>query len=378
MDKIRIGVVGLGHRGRYMCHLIVENFDCNALVAACDIDPELWYKPQWRQDKPMSEAFADTKFYEDYTKMLDENKLDIVFVETGADVHANFCIQALGRDYSVFSDIPSVASLEEADSLWKAKQASKGRFMTGANPNYWGHISALVDLYRKGILGEPYYMEAEYIHATRPGSEEAVQLTVHSPWRKTLPPIRYCTHSLGPLLRIMSEDLRFVTCFGTGAHIDPSSGRDDMMSALFRTESGVTIRLLRNGTCRAYFGHHSCRVFATKGYYERVGQRGNTPPVTRFCSTDFYGAPVLSELPIGEMPVECMGNPKAIGHGGVDFAMLDDMFKAFLSQAPDFPVTLREGLRMTLPGIYAAESARRGGELMRMTYPWDSDWKTEM
>lgn len=378
MDKIRIGVVGLGHRGRYMCHLIMESFDCNTLVAACDIDPELWSKAQWHESKPMAEIFPETKFYEDYTKMLDENKLDIVFVETGADVHANFCIQALSRDYSVFSDIPSVATLEEADKLWKAKEASKGHFMTGANPNYWGFIAALVDLYKKGILGEPYYMEAEYIHATRPGSEESVELVKHSPWRKTLPPIRYCTHSLGPLLRIMSEDLRYTACFGTGPHVDPNGLRDDMMSALFRTESGVTIRILRNGPCRAYFGHHSFRVFGTKGYFERIDQRGATPPVTRFSSLDFYGAPTLTELPVNTMPVECMGNPKAVGHGGVDYAMLNDMFTAFQNNAPDFPITLREGLRMTLPGIYAAESARRGGTLLRMTYPWDSDWSTAL
>ena len=31
---------------------------------------------------------------------------------------------------------------------------------------------------------------------------------------------------------------------------------------------------------------------------------------------------------------------------------------------------LSEGLRMSLPGIYAAESARRGGELTNIKYPW--------
>lgn len=30
---------------------------------------------------------------------------------------------------------------------------------------------------------------------------------------------------------------------------------------------------------------------------------------------------------------------------------------------------------MTLPGIYAEESANRGGEVMKISYPWYSDWK---
>ena len=36
------------------------------------------------------------------------------------------------------------------------------------------------------------------------------------------------------------------------------------------------------------------------------------------------------------------------------------------------PVSLREGLCMTLPGIYASESARNGGAPTRIRYPWDT------
>ena len=33
---------------------------------------------------------------------------------------------------------------------------------------------------------------------------------------------------------------------------------------------------------------------------------------------------------------------------------------------------------MTLPGIYAEESAKRGGKVLKMRYPWDEDWTTEI
>ena len=32
-----------------------------------------------------------------------------------------------------------------------------------------------------------------------------------------------------------------------------------------------------------------------------------------------------------------------------------------------------EGLEMTLPGIYAEESAKRGGEVLKIEYPWDDE-----
>lgn len=208
MEKVRVGIVGLGPRGRHMISLVVDSFDFVEFVAACDIDPLLWTETQWQFTQPFKDKFPTTRFYENYDQMLDECKLDFVLVETGADVHADFCIKALNKNINVFSDIPSVASLDEAKRLWDAEQASSAQLMTGANPNEWGFVVAMVDLYQRGLLGEPYYMEAEYIHSFIPGSDMAIHYTKHSPWRKTFPPIRYCTHSLGPLLRILKEDLR--------------------------------------------------------------------------------------------------------------------------------------------------------------------------
>ena len=377
MDKIRFGIVGLGHRGRYMARLATETFgNRTQFVAACDIDPLLWSETQWLQDRPLKEIFPDVPFYTDYREMLDKNRFDLIFVETGADVHADFCIEALNRGLDVFSDIPSVATLAEADRLWQAEQNSAGKLMTGANPNEWGFINALVDLYKQGLLGEPYYMEAEYVHASR--GQTSVNLTVHSPWRKSLPPIRYCTHSLGPLLRIVKEDLRYAICVGTGVHIDPAAKKDDMQAALFQTESGVTIRLLRNGRCKAFIGHHSYRVFGTKGYFERIAERGKTPEVVRFQSEAVYGMSELTELPVGMMPNEYLDNPAANGHGGADYALLDHMFAAMERGDKAMPITLREGLRMTLPGIYAAKSAELAGQRLTIHYPWEKDFAKDI
>ncbi|MBP5638645.1 MAG: hypothetical protein J6X55_04150, partial [Victivallales bacterium] len=161
---------------------------------------------------------------------------------------------------------------------------------------------------------------------------------------------------------------------GTGKHIDPESGKDDMQAALFQTESGVTIRLLRNGRCKAYFGHHSYRVFATKGYFERIDSRGKTPEVVRFRSDELYGADTLTELPVGMMPKEYADNPKAAGHGGADYALLDHLFQAMLRNDAEFPISLRDGLCMTLPGIYAAKSAQLCGQKLTIHYPWEKEF----
>ena len=77
------------------------------------------------------------------------------------------------------------------------------------------------------------------------------------------------------------------------------------------------------------------------------------------------------------MPPAYEKNPNATGHGGMDYAMMDHVLQAILKGEPA-PIDIRAGLAMTLPGIYAEESAKRGGEVLRMRYPWDADWTTEI
>jgi len=380
MKKVRLGVVGLGHRGRNMYALATEGFDCVEPVAACDLKSSNWFETQWLRDKPMSETVPGARFYDDYDTMLDEAGLDAVIVETGADIHAEFCRKALHRNINVLCDIPVVANLAEADALWKSAAESRAIISVGANPNEARFAKVLLDLYRRGFLGKPYCMEAEYIHWEMPGSPVSIHLYENGDWRRLLAPIRYCTHSLGPLLAILEEDLTRVSCFGTGPHADdypPGTKKDDMMCAQFQTDSGVVVRLMRNGRCRAKIGHHNYRVFGTEGYFERIDQRGkNGPPVIRYNSTRYYAASELVELDGGYMPYEYADNPRATGHGGMDYALLDHFLQAIL-KGEHAPIPLREGLRMTLPGIYAEESARRGGEVLAMRYPWNAGWSVE-
>lgn len=379
MKKIKIGVVGLGHRGRAMFKL-AEKFDFVECAAACDILPRNWYEKRWLEDAPFSEIFPNTAFYESYDEMLEKADLDAVIVETGADVHADFCIKALQKNINVLTDIPVVANLDEADKLWKAAKESSAIISVGANPNEQKFAVLLNEFYQSGKLGKPYCLEAEYIHWSNSAKdrERSIGLNENGDWRKLLSPIRYCTHSLGPLLTVLEEDLRTVSCLGTGHHAPPEeysegSKKDDMSCAQFQTEAGVIVRLMRNGRCRANIGHHNYRVFGTEGYMERIDRLGK--PVIRYNSEK--ANPMLEEIGGEFMPPAYADNPDAIGHGGIDYAIEDKFFRAVRDGMPA-PISLREGLAMTIPGIYAEESLKRGGEILTIRYPWDDEWSIKI
>ena len=378
MKKLRVGVVGLGPRGRPMTKLAAE-FDCVTIAAGCDIRTHNWFEKQWQSSFSMAAMFPDAEFYENYDEMLEKANLDVVIVETGADIHASFCVKALEKNINVLTDIPVVANLKEAEALWKAAQKSKAIISIGANPNEQRFSVLLQEFYKKGLLGEAYCMEAEYIHWSYPGSESNIHYNENGDWRKLLCPIRYCTHSLGPLLTILEEELRTVSCFGTGCRnelaIKEGRPKDDMSCAQFRTDSGVVVRLMRNGYCRADIGHHAYRVFGTQGYMERVERMGKA--VIRY-NSEMELDKKLKEIDGSFMPPAYEKNQKALsaGHGGMDFAMMDHFLDAVVNGKPA-PISLKAGLAMTLPGIYAEESSKRGGQVMRMYYPWDPEWTGE-
>lgn len=355
-DRLKLGVVGYGMRGQWMFQLAVEDSDFVIPVAICEPDPQ--------KQKLAAAKYPAARIYAGYEEMLAKEQLDAVLVMTPAQDHARFCGLALGRDIHVFSDIPSVSTVEEGDMLWEAAGKSKATFMTGANPNYWALVESLCDLHRKGFLGKPFYLEAEYIHDLRNYYDQ-------SPWRKTLPPITYCTHSLGPLLRILDEDLRYVSCFSTGSHINHYPGQQDLMTAHFRTDSNVVVRLTISFVNEAHFnGFHSLRVFGTEGYFEHAsGRQDVSKPRTMFSTNKLYGASKITELPVGMERPEAYLRPD--GHGGCDTLVMKDFLNAVREGRPA-PIPLREGLRMTLPGVVANESANKGGEVLRIRYPWDS------
>ena len=92
-----------------------------------------------------------------------------------------------------------------------------------------------------------------------------------------------------------------------------------------------------------------------------------------------YGANKLTELPIGFTPNEMESwkhkNSQAeFGHGGSDSYMMHKFEETLLNGGKRAPCDLKAGLRMTLPGIYARQSAKNGGMPEKIFYPWDPEW----
>lgn len=353
MKPIRLGVIGYGLRGRDLFHAcgLFDEVEC---VAVCDPKPEV--AASLRREHP---ALA---FYSDYRALLDSGTVNTVLVETPPATHAACAIAALERDIHVLSDVPAVWAIGEAEPLWHAARHSRALYMLGANPNYWGFVATCRDLQRQDRLGKPYYLEAEYVHDIR-------KLTATTLWRKEFEPIRYCTHSLGPVLQWMHEDLEWVACFDTHGHVTGDPADHDAMVAILRTPSNVVVKLLCTFINNHPHAHHRYLYQGTKGYFEWTVPRADGRAEVLFSSTEPPEPNRLQVLPVDETPLGLDLPPQLQGHGGADGAMLRDFVDAIVHGRPS-PIDVREALRMSLPGLYALESSRQGGALTRINYPW--------
>lgn len=353
MADVNLGVAGYGIRSRVLLSAVGALEEVNvAAVAEC--------KPEARA--AAEQDYAGVKTFDDYIAMLDSGLVNAVLIETPPSTHAQFAVEALQRGIHVLSDVPAVHEIPEGDLLWKAAQTSSAVYSFGATTNWWGFVDTCVDLKAKGLLGKPVYCEAEYV-------ADLGNLPDVTPWRKHYEPIRYCTHSLGPILKWVDEDLAEVSCFDTGSQMHDDPENHDAMVAIFKTKSGTVVKLLTTFINSHPVPFHRYVCYGTNGYFEKTQPFAGAGSQVLCSSKALYGAHGLIQLPVAESRPELEGVEGVGEHGGADYCMLRDFVDSIMGNKPP-AVDLRQALRMTLPGLYALESARAGGALTRIRYPW--------
>jgi predicted dinucleotide-utilizing enzyme len=126
MDSLRVGVIGCGMIAQVM-HLPhqaeLEQYD---LCALCDVSPGLL--------AAMRERYPAAETYADYQQMLERSDVDVVLVLTR--FHSEPAIAALRAGKHVFVEKPLCNSLQEADAMIEAAEASNLKLMVGYHKRY--------------------------------------------------------------------------------------------------------------------------------------------------------------------------------------------------------------------------------------------------
>lgn len=368
-DTLRIGIVACGPRAMQMAQIVDIIPKYFRLTAMSD--------PDESARNYAKERFPQITTYADSEEMLASGTLDAAIIETPPEQHLFYTLKAMENGLHVMGEIPSVNTYDEAVALWNAvKKYPNLLYMCGATANYRQKCLALDYLRKHDMFGKLVYAEAEYNHGMeRPLDIKGVKW---DNWRRNYDACRYCTHSIGPVLAFMEKGDEFetVSCMGTGQHF-PTTWKDHAMVAIYHSKNNVVARILTAFGLYRVGPYHTTRMYTDQGMYELYNEKIKffKPEFAEFCEKN-----ETMELNFGRFPRrywQDFPEDKVLmagggGHGGADFIMLEDFADAILNGKPS-PCTLKEGLAMTLPGIFAADSAKAGGVLTKIRYPWNEE-----
>jgi predicted dehydrogenase len=341
----RVGVVGY-RRGAGPTRVFAQMPDCE-IAAVCDLNPET-----------LAQAGADFPtacLLGDYAEMLRQG-LDVVLVSSPVPHHARHTIAALEAGCHVLQEVTLAGSVPECRDILAAVTAHpRQKFMLAENCCYWGHVLAWAEMWRQGRLGDFMYGEAEYVHDVRGMLRDAQGTPT---WRASLPPIHYCTHSLGPLLKITGESCVTATGLHTGSKLEPGLSQFNIEAALLQTAGGGVIKLLCAFGIVREPAFHYYSLYGTKGVLET-----ERPPQAQRTNAFLQDVPNLQgmiEIPLGYDIPGAPGEATAGGHGTTEYYMIRAFMDAVRQDTPS-PIDIYAALDMALPGLCAHESAINGG-----------------
>ena len=351
---VKLGVVGL-KRGAYVAWTLIG--DTNVVIRAiADSDPDTL---KACKDDYEKNGVKDFLCFDSIEELL-KSDIDAVYIATDKPLHTKHTVMALEAGKHVLSEIPVIETLEEAKILKNAVNSHPElKYMAGENCFYWAFIEAWKKMYEEGKFGDILYAESEYLHAVHP--DEIKPYSPENHWRRYNPAISYLTHNLGPLLYIMDDYCVSVSCMApTAAKYNPHSMSDENGIAIFRTAKGAVIRIFIG--FGMYVGYdHNFALYGTRGSI----LTDKTKPLEEATSfAKLYDVPDTFEK-FFEIPVKLSTTGDVYGHGGVDARMSRDFIKCIIEDTEP-PINVDMGIRISLPGIIANESARLGGALLEI------------
>jgi predicted dehydrogenase len=360
MDTIRVGVLGMGRGMTYA--RTYKTMPGATTVALCDRD-----RPRLEGAAASLEA-PDVRLFTDYEEMLRQPDIDVVVVASDGTLHGQHVEMALNAGKHVLGEVPMDYALEECRRIVNAVERTGLQYMMAANPDYNRWVPTVRQWLQEGRFGDVVYCEAEYVHDVRriyyrdeTGKHFSAEQAKNNPqarrtWRSGVHPIQYITHSLGPLLLLLEDRCKTVSCLSTGAHTSPEDGNPDAEVAIMTTDKGRVIKILIAHTI-AHPSYHWHHLMGTRGSFET--KRGSAEKAVVYFE-DEGGPQRWRPLAEEDLNAPLPEAARAAGHGGTDWCVADAFLTAIRENKRP-PVDAYRAADYTLPGICAVQSAEQGG-----------------
>ncbi len=151
-DRVVVGLIGCGYRPHDLLKESPAELKLVAL-ADCDLRQAESYEKFARQARPEI-AGGGCSRYQDYRRMLDEEKLDGVFVPTTTHARVLTCLHAMQAGLDVYAEKPLTLTIEEGQYLVRAEKKYKTVLQVGCQQRSVPINNFGSDLVRNGAIGK--------------------------------------------------------------------------------------------------------------------------------------------------------------------------------------------------------------------------------
>jgi predicted dehydrogenase len=331
-----VGFVGLGGMGSNHVRNLLR-IEGVQIKAVCDIVEEKVVKiknlvEKAGQPRPTGYSRGET----DFKRMCEQEDLDLVYTATPWEWHTPVCVEAMKNGKHAATEVPAAVTMDECWQLVETAEKYKKHCVMMENCCYGRSEMMILNMVRKGLLGELLHAECGYLHDLRAekfsGKVEVWRLA-HSIKRNGN---LYPTHGLGPVAQCMNinrgdrfDYLVSMSSNSRGLNLyaaknfgpdDPRAKQKyalgDINVSLIRTVNGLTITVVHDCSSPRPYSRINL-VQGTKGivqcYPDVIHIEGRSPghdwePLEKYAE-EF-------EHPLWKAKGE---SAKGAGHGGVDY-----------------------------------------------------------
>jgi predicted dehydrogenase len=156
MEKVKIGVVGLGWIAQTIHLPVLTKLPDAEVVAVCDLDPS--------KAQSVARKHGVKRFYRGFEEML-RTEQDMVGVDICASTfaHKEIALAALEAKRDILVEKPLARTLKEAQEILASAQKNERRVMVGMNNRFRPDAMILKSFIEGKELGKIYYAKAGWL-----------------------------------------------------------------------------------------------------------------------------------------------------------------------------------------------------------------------
>ncbi|MDR1722528.1 MAG: Gfo/Idh/MocA family oxidoreductase [Tannerella sp.] len=201
IDKVRIGVVGLGRGGGAVDRL--SHIEGTEIVAICDLIPERIERAQNNLKKNGRKEAATYTKEEEWRKMCERDDIDLIYNATPWELHVPIALYAMDHGKHAVVEVPAALTVKDCWALVDKAEEKQLHCMMLENCCYDFFELATLNMARLGVLGEIIHAEGAYIHDLRKSKYDGYYKHWRLEYSKYHTGNPYPTHGLGPIAQIL-------------------------------------------------------------------------------------------------------------------------------------------------------------------------------